>query len=234
LLSVPENSPFDLFEDAKLNLFLSGPEAIEHNKTSPLWNPELKQVLSDDFIDALHDLLAITKLLNASPKLSEHDMLVYDRRRASIQHQLANVAVSPLTTESFHIFESCRQATVIFSILTLWGFTPPMNLYKDLGKKLLTTLQAASRVCKWGIWWELLLWTLFIGGHAMLGRQERSWFSTMIRETLRERNLVSWPSVRNVLGLMPVYHTLWGPFQTLWLEAMSPGPAEDATLVLAR
>jgi hypothetical protein len=231
---VPDNSPFDAFEDAKLNLFLNGPEAIEHNKSSPLRNPALKQVLSDELIGVLQELLAITKLLNASPKFSEHDMLVYDRRRASIQHQLANVAVPPLTTEPFNIFESCRQSTIVYSILTLWGFTPLMNLYKDLGKNLLTTLQAPGRICMWGVWWEILLWNLFIGGHAMFGRQERSWFSTMIRETLRERNLVNWLSVRNVLGLMPVYHTLWEPFQTLWLEAMSPGPTEHATLVFAR
>jgi hypothetical protein len=73
-----------------------------------------------------------------------------------------------------------------------------------------------------------MLWTLFIGGHAMFGRQERLWFSAMIRETLRREDLVDWPSVRSVLELMPVYHTLWGPFEILWLEAVNLGLGADA------
>jgi hypothetical protein len=230
LLLVPAKSPFETFENPELNLFLTSPGTKEHNENSPLWDPALKQVLSNSLIDALHGLEAITKLLNTSPKLSEHDMLVYDRRRASIQHQLSNVAIPPLTAELFHTTESFRLATVIYSILALWGFVPPMKLYGDLAKMLYTSLRATDHVCDWGIWWELLLWTLFIGGHATLGRQERIWFSIMIRETLRGRSLTDWPSVRKVLDLMPVYHTLWEPFQTLWLQAVSPGGPEASTV----
>jgi hypothetical protein len=219
LLSVPENNPFEVFSDRRLNLFFTGPYK---NENSLLWDPALKQVLSNDLIDALRSLLATTRLLNTSPKLSEYDMLVYDRKRAFIQHQLSNIAIPPLSADLFHITESCRLASIIYSNLALWGFTPPMKMYGDLGKMLYNALQATSehQVGDWGIWWELLLWTLFIGGHAMLGRPDRIWFSTMIRETLRRRNLITWPSIKKVLELVPVYHTLWEPFQTLWLEAL--------------
>jgi hypothetical protein len=208
LLSVPENSRFEIFNDRRLNLFLTG---SHKNENSPLWNPALNLILSNDLIDALRSLLAITKLLNTSPKLSENDMLVYDRKRAIIQHQLSDIAIPPLSADFFHITESCRLASVIYSNLALWGFTPPMKLFGDLAKMLHNALQATREreVGDWGTWWELLLWTLFIGGHAMLGRPERIWFSTMIREILRRRNLISWASVREVLELMPVYHTLW-------------------------
>ncbi|KAE9374865.1 hypothetical protein N431DRAFT_438260 [Stipitochalara longipes BDJ] len=219
LLTVPENNPFEAFNDRRLSLFLTD---SHKNENSPLWNPAFERVLSNDLIDALRSLLAMTELLNSSPKLSVHDMLVYDRKRAFIQHQLSNIAMPPLSADLFRIPESCRLASVIYSNLALWGFTPPMKLFGDLAEMLHNALQATTerQVDDWGIWWELLLWTLFIGGHAMLGRPDRIWFSTMIREILRRRNLIGWSSIRQVLELMPVYHTLWEPFQILWLEAL--------------
>jgi hypothetical protein len=136
------------------------------------------------FIDALHGLEAITKLPNTSSKLSENDMLVSVRPQTSLYPAPAfQCSHSLLTAELFHTTESFRLAAVIYSILALWGFATPMKLYGDLAKMLHTSLRATDHVYNWGIWWELLLWTLLIGDRATLGRQERIWFSIMIRET---------------------------------------------------
>ena len=50
LLLVPVKSSFETFENPKINLFLAGPQAEEHDENSPLMDPALKQALSDSLI----------------------------------------------------------------------------------------------------------------------------------------------------------------------------------------
>lgn len=239
LLSLPEttNTPFEAFEDPELNLFFTNCQASDNSNSSLLWNPALLQILSDGLIIALRNLYTMTALLDTCLAFSEHDMLVYDRKRASVQHQLADLPIPPLAVESYHITESCRIAAVIYSNLALWGFRPPMNLYGDLARMLQAALQATDRADHWGTWWDILLWTLFIGGYAALKREERMWFSRMIREVLQERGLRHWVAIRNVLERMPICRTLLDPFETLWCEAAAFMPrgevVKDGDLVLS-
>jgi hypothetical protein len=72
----------------------------------------------------------------------------------------------------------------------------------------------------------LLLWTLFVGGYAALGREERRWFSAMIGVVLRQRRLKDWKQVRWVLELMPVHYLLWELFEVLWSKAILPAPGD--------
>ena len=231
LLALPENGkdPFESFEDPELNQFLTGPETGEEYSMSPLWSLALNRILSDELIAAFRSLHTITALLDTSPSLSEHDMLVYDRKRASIQHQLADVAIPPITHNLYHISESCRLAAILYSNFALWGFKPPMDLYGHLAKMLQKALQATDDVCQWGPWSDMLLWTLFIGGYAAFGRQERAWFSMMIREEIRSQKLKNWRSARDALDTMPVCQALWVPFETLWWEATLVVLEGDAT-----
>lgn len=147
MLLLPEtsNSPFDTFEDPELNLFFTNRQASDHSNSS-LWNPALLQILSGSLIAALRSLHAMTALLDTSLVLSEHELLVYDWKRASIQHRLADLLIHPLAVESYHITEACRLAAVIYSILALWASGPPMRLYGDLGKMLQAALQATDSV----------------------------------------------------------------------------------------
>jgi hypothetical protein len=106
----------------------------------------------------------------------------------------------------------------------MYSSRPPLRLYGDLAKRLRDTLLTTveDRVCKWGSWQDLLLWQLFVGGYAALGREERRWFSAMIGVVLQQRRLRDWIQVRGVLKLMPVHHLLWDPFEVLWSKAVLP------------
>jgi hypothetical protein len=224
LLPKTSNSPFETFEDPELNLFFTNFQASDHSNSSLLWNPALSQILSGSLIALLRNLHTMTALLETSLAFPEHDMLVYDRKRASIQHRLADLPIPSEAVESYHTTESCRLAAVIYSNLALWGFQPPMNLYGDLAKILQAALKATDRVGHWGIWSDILLWTLFVGGYAAFEREERTWFSRMIREVLQGRGLRPWLAVRNVLERMLVCRTLLDPFETLWCEAEALTP----------
>ncbi|KAE9374355.1 hypothetical protein N431DRAFT_437789 [Stipitochalara longipes BDJ] len=220
LLSGSELSklPYKTFKDDNLNT-LFGTSA--HNKSSPLSNPALLQLLSAPLITTLHDLQYMTDMLNTIPQFSEHDMLVYDQHRASIQHEIANISVSAPHTEYYHIKESCRLTTAIYSILAMYSFRPPLKLYGDLARRLKEILVMVDRVCFWGPWRDLLLWILFVGGYAALGRVERGWFVGMAGVVLKEREMKEWDDVRRVIGGLPVHHMLWEPFEGLWHETVS-------------
>lgn len=203
--------PYKTFKDnVKLNQFFTGGQ---NRDTSPLWNLALKQVLCDGLIDALRDLHNITALLNTSPQFSEHDMLVFDHKRASVHHKIVDVDIPPATLDSFHITESCGLAAAIYSILSLCSFKPPLKLYGDLSKRLWASLQTTDRVGDWRPWDDMLLWTLFVGGYAALERPERIWYSMMIGRVLQGRDLMDWYA-RIVLKAMPVHYMLWEPFET--------------------
>ena len=221
-------SPYKSFKDGPLSAFFCRHHKTTQKYNSPLWNPALKQIISGNLIAALHDLWDMTELLNTHPQFSEHDMLVYDHKRASIQHEIASVDIPSVTAEFFHITESCRLATAIYSILAMYSFRPPLKLYGDLAKRLRDTLLTIveDRFCKWGSWHDLLLWTLFVGGYAALGREERRWFSAMIGVVLRQRRLKDWKQVRWVLELMPVHYLLWELFEVLWSKAILPAPGD--------
>jgi hypothetical protein len=86
-------SPYKTFKNIELNsFFCRHPKRIRiHN--SPLRDPTLKQIRSGNLISALWDLQDRTEFLNTSAQSSEHNMLVYDQQRASIQHKIANVVI---------------------------------------------------------------------------------------------------------------------------------------------
>ena len=83
-------------------------------------------------------------LLTPHPQLSEHDMLVYDHKRASIQHKIANVVILSPTFKNFHITGACRLEAAIYSILATYSFRPPLKIYCDLAKRLQATLVATE------------------------------------------------------------------------------------------
>jgi len=224
LLSLPEkfDDSFGSFEDEEPNLFFVSRHEIQHWNRCLLWNPSLKQVLPDDLIMVFQDLDTMTALFDAAQSPSEHDMLVYDRKRAVFQHELADIAIPPVTQEFYHIIESCRLAAIIYSIAALWGFRPPMKIYEDLAKRLRAVLQFADEVCNWDGWSNILLWMLFIGDYAAFGTKERKYFSAMIKEALQNQNLHSWLDVKGVLDMMPVCRALWIPFELVWWETLSP------------
>ena len=210
--------PYKTFKPAKFNAFF---RINVKDKSSPFSNPSLAQLLSNPLISILHDLQNMTNLLNTIPQFSEHDMLVYDQRRATIQHNIANLS-TPTSNDSFpHITEPCRLAAAIYSILAMYSFRPPLKLYGDLARRLKETLGAVDHACYWGPGKDLLLWMLFVGGYAALGREERAWFFGMIGFVERDRGLRSWKEVRLLLEVMPVHHMLWEPFEELWQEGIT-------------
>jgi hypothetical protein len=92
----------------------------------------ISELLSEDLVGIYWDMSTMTAILDLKPNLSEADMLVYDRKRASIQHRLASLQIPPvrarhtesLAQEEVKVYaqESCRIAGVIYSNMTLWGF----------------------------------------------------------------------------------------------------------------
>lgn len=219
LLALPhnDNDRFESFEVPELNVFLADYQN-SHNYRSWVWHPALSQMLPDDLIAALRGLDTMTAFLHTSPTLSKYDILVYDRKRARLQHQLASVAILSCECDAYGTVGSCRIAAILYSIFALWGFTPPLKIIGDLAQMLQRALQT-SKDGNWAIWSDILLWTLFIGGYAAFQRQERLWFLTVIQYTLQSRNLTTWYAVREALDTMPVHHSLWDPFEVLWREA---------------
>jgi hypothetical protein len=161
----------------------------------------------------------MTNLLNTLPQFSEHDMLVYDQRRATIQHNIADMSIPTAHTECCHVNESCRLAAGIYSILAMYSFRPPLKLYGDLAKRLRETMVLEDAVYFWGPESEFLLWMLFVGGYAALGREERGWFAEMVWFVVRKREFKGWKEVSMLLEAMPVHYLLWGPFEVLYHEA---------------
>jgi Fungal specific transcription factor domain len=217
------------YKTFKSKKFLEFFETGARNESSPLWNPALRTILSDPLISALRELYHMTSLLNTSPQFSEHDMLVYDYKRATIQHEIANIDIPPTIASSFHITESCRLAAAIYSILAMYSFRPPLKLYGDLAKRLKDALMITEGgdAGGWGIWQDLLLWTLFVGGYAALAREERTWFAGRIGMLLREMEMVDLTEVGVVLEGMPVHRLLRVPFEVLWCEAVVCVSSDD-------
>ena len=208
--------PYKTFKDHKLNAFFG---LSARNNSSPLSNPSFLQLLPASLSSILHDLQDITNLLNTVPQFSEHDMLVYDQRRASIQHNIANLSPHPPNTSS-RLTEPCRLAAGIYSILAMYSFRPPLKLYGDLARRLQNGLEMVEHGYFWGPGKDLLLWMLFVGGFAALGREERAWFAGMIGFVVRDRGFRGWREVRVLLEGLPVHYMLWGPFEKLWCEAI--------------
>ena len=100
------------------------------------------ELVSEELVGIYRDMSTLTAILNLKPDLSEIDMLIYDRKRASAKHRLASMHISCFSaTEAesgaqsdtkMYMREPCRITVVLYSNTTLWVFQPPIQFYGDL------------------------------------------------------------------------------------------------------
>jgi hypothetical protein len=228
-LNETQGGPNEQLSSPLLQHFLSSdlpaqalPAALQENSLSDL--------LSEELVGIYWDMSTLTAILNLKPDLLETDMLVYDRKRASIQYRLASMhfprssvteAESEAQSESkVYVQESCRMAGVLYSNMTLWGFQPPMHFYGDLAIMLQQALLRTDLEMYWGggVWEDILLWILVLGGYAALNRPERVWFVELLAKIGMERRFWGFEDVRAVLVRVLYQEGLEKSFEKLWKE----------------
>jgi hypothetical protein len=209
-LNEVQGGPEERFSSPYLRRFLSSELAAQSLPAALLEN-SISELLSDDLVGIYLDMSTMTVILNLNPDLSEEDMLVYDRKRASIQHRLASLGITPVRAEDvesetqsdikIYVQESCRMAGVIYSNMTLWGFQPPMHFYSDLAIMLKQSLLCTNLETYWGggVWEDILCWILFLGGYAALNRPERAWFVDLLAKMGFERRFGEFGDVKALL-----------------------------------
>ncbi|RFU29346.1 hypothetical protein B7463_g6993, partial [Scytalidium lignicola] len=191
LFDLPPNifSTLTTFTDPEINALFDAPPPTAEN--SLLYRRNISSVLSEDLIPVLQDLNTMTTLLNLIPALTETDMLVYDRKRAILQHSLARLQDSSASTKREFTTAACLLAAIGYSILALWGFRPPMESYNNMAYRFKPAFLLTDLGNHWGAWWEMLLWALFISGFISGGTDERFWFYEKIQIICRDKGLSS-------------------------------------------
>lgn len=103
-----------------------------------------------------------------------------------------------------------------------------MHFYGDLAIMLQRSLLHTDLGTYWGggVWEDILLWILVLGGYAALNRPERAWFVELLAKIGNKRRLCGFEDVKAVLlrilyqdGLEKLFETLWKGVE----ESMSPG-----------
>jgi hypothetical protein len=168
-LNESQGGPNEQFSSPLLRNFRSS-DLLAQPIPSALQESSFYEIINEKLVKIYLDMSTLTTILDLKPDLSETDMLVYDRKRASIQHRLASMHIpsssaaeadSETQSESkVYMQESCRMAGVLYSNMALWGFQPPMHFYGDLAIMLQTSLLRTDldmyRVR--GVWEDILLW----------------------------------------------------------------------------
>jgi hypothetical protein len=92
-------------------------------------------------------------------------------------------------------------AGVLYSNMTLWGFQPPMHFYGDLAIMLQHALIHTDLERCWGggVWEDILLWILVLGGYAALNRPKRAWYMELLAKMAKERRFWSGCCIRMVM-----------------------------------
>lgn len=204
------------FDDPAINAIFDLP--LPPPGASLLSDPEISSVLSEDLLLLFRSLDTMTTLLNTIPALSEYDMLIFDRRRAILQHHLANLQHLPAITETDKTTAACLLATIVYSMLALWGFRPPSEAYSRISYRFRPALMKTDLNNHWGKWWELLLWVLFMGAYSSLETDETTWLCKRIEILCESKGLTEWEDVRATLYRLPMQDALMSGFQWLWVE----------------
>jgi hypothetical protein len=223
-LNETAGGPNEQFSSPILRDFLSS-DLRAQSLLGMLNENSLSEILSQDLIGVYKDMSTLTAILNLKPDLSEADMLVYDRKRASIQHRLASMhmSTSDMTEDGsegqreskVYMQESCRMAGILYSNMTLWGFQPPMHFCGDLAIILKQALLRTDLETFWNgdVWEDILLWILFLGGYAALKRPERVWFLELLAKMEKERQFRRFEDVKVALVRVIYNDGLEMPFE---------------------
>ena len=98
------------------------------------------------------------------PHLLRPRHLRFRTLRSLIMHQIAEIHVSPINSKFYHITQSCRWASAIYAILSLYRFEAPMVVPVTFAGRLRAAFEVERDFGDWGEWNDLMVWCLFGGG----------------------------------------------------------------------
>jgi hypothetical protein len=186
--------------------------------------PELAEVFQD-----MHSYTIMVDLYSRGI-MRNPSMCVMADRRNSIQFRLLSLpSAKELGGDHFQgrdVYESCRIAAIIFSLLIIFPL-PPVNAPLQLLARSLSHVLAASDLHEnWKSAPELLLWILMLG--AVASGNEKWWFITIAHRTGIAAEIRGGRSLKQVLESV-----MWPNFdcgvdsEALWNEVM--GSSENTT-----
>ncbi|KAH8812126.1 hypothetical protein F5884DRAFT_898448 [Xylogone sp. PMI_703] len=209
-------STLTTFIDPEVNQLFDAPPLSP--KESLLYHHDLPSFLPENLIVVMRELNTMVTVLNTVPSLTEVDMLVFDRKRAILQNSLANLQSYLTSSPRECTAAACLLATIVYSILALWGFRPPSEAYNSISYRFRPILVRTNLEDHWGEWWELLLWVLFVGSCCSLGTGEKYWFHKRIQLLCDDKGLENWSDIQRALRRLPAQTLVLAGFELMWIQ----------------
>lgn len=125
-------------------------------------------------------------------------------QRNYVQHALLSLPTSQdLTHRGIEVhdsyYESCRLATIIYSVLIIFPVPPVFGPFEILTRKLRQELEKISLESQNSPRLEMHLWILVMGAIASLGLSDRPWFLSRTLALSQALDLHEWRDLKRVL-----------------------------------
>jgi hypothetical protein len=100
------------------------------------------------------------------------------------------------------------------------GIPATMHFYGDLAIMLQESLLHTDidTYCGGGVWEDVSMWILILGGYAALNRPERAWFVELLAKMGKERQFCGFKDIKAVMARVLYQEALEKPFEILLEE----------------
>jgi len=153
----------------------------------------------------------------AQGRLMHLSMTAIIDQRNGTQHALMSLPSAstyiPDPRISEPLYEACRLAAIIYSIIVIFPFPACTAPFPELVTLLKKELESESVRRDWQRAGELILWILFMGGIASLGLGERRWYVEAVAGLAGRMGIINYDGAREILQ------------NFLWLGSTSEGDA---------
>jgi hypothetical protein len=176
-------------------------------------------------LQAIGDLTTVIDCHCRGIKHISNLTILIDRRNL-IQHRLMSLPkgdeLNYGEVSSVCLYESIRNATIIFSVAVTFPLPPLMGIFRKLASVLKEILEESKFDPCWQLCPKTLLWILILGGIAALGTIERTWYVQNLVAISAALGLSNWEEVSDELD-----NYLWlnsaceAGGRMLWLEVMN-------------